>query len=561
MDNIDIEVKLHPGQAKIWQSERRYLALCAGTGGGKTIFGVWYLARMIDERPGGTFLAISPIYRMLETSLLPTFFKIFNVIVPGAEYNKVEHTWKSPRGTIYFGSADDPSKLEGILADGVWLDEAGQMPIEMWEVAQRRVAFKQGKILLTSTPYKLNWFKSEIYDRWKAGDPDIEVSQYASIVNPYYPREEYERMERTLPRWKFALFCKGEFERPAGLIYDSFNEATCKLNRFPIPKEWPRYVGHDFGGSSPAAMFYAQDPATGYFYAYQEYLPGGRSVSEHVEEFKKITGGVNVIKRAGGSHQEEEIRQGYTAHGWPIQEPKIHSVEEGIARVYALHSLNKLFVFSDLANYLDEKLSYSRKLDDNYKPTDEIENKGRYHLMDCLVAGTLVATKKGLEPIENIKIGEEVLTRQGYFPVIDTIQKLASTVSADFSDGYVLRGTPSHSVFVRGRGFVTLDTLRYCDIIEVWNEKQLSTMELNTIGIQRADSGIESTVKELAQDNVVQCLGVRPSGKALVYDLNVASFHEYYANGILVHNSERYILSDFTPETVIKPGKTEVWTW
>lgn len=174
------------------------------------------------------------------------------------------------------------------------------------------------------------------------------------------------------------------FERPAGLIYDAFNETTCKVNRFPLPKEWPRYVGHDFGGANPAAMFYAQDPATGYFYAYHEYLPGGgRSTAEHVEEFKEITAGFNVLKRAGGSHQEEEIREAYRAHGWQIQEPKIHSVEAGIDKVYALHKLNKLFIFNDLYAYLDEKLSYSRKLDDNYNPTEEIEDKERYHLMDA----------------------------------------------------------------------------------------------------------------------------------------------------------------------------------
>jgi len=32
--------------------------------------------------------------------------------------------------------------------------------------------------------------------------------------------------------------------------------------------------------------------------------------------------------------------------------------------------------------YLDEKLSYSRVLDEQYKPTEEIDDKSRYHLMD-----------------------------------------------------------------------------------------------------------------------------------------------------------------------------------
>jgi hypothetical protein len=61
----------------------------------------------------------------------------------------------------------------------------------------------------------------------------------------------------------------------------------------------------------------------------------------------------------------------------------MREVEAGINRVYGWHQQNRLFVFDDLRGYLDEKLSYSRKLDDNYQPTMEIDNKSRYHLMDA----------------------------------------------------------------------------------------------------------------------------------------------------------------------------------
>ena len=283
MERPLIKINLHSGQEKIWLSEKPYLALIAGTGGGKTVFGVWYLAKMMEENPGGIFLAVSPTYRLQQRSQLPTFMEYFTKLDPKAEYLKSDNVWKSRRGTVYFGSADDPVKMEGVHANFCWLDEAGQMAVEMWEVAQRRVALKQGKILLTSTPYKYNWFKTLIYDRWKAGDPDIEVSQFSSIINPYYPHSEYERMRRTLPRWKFALFCKGEFEKPAGLIYDSFNEVNCKIPNFPIPKEWPIHSGHDFGITNPAAVFYAVEPGTGLIYTFAEYKPlESKSVAEQV---------------------------------------------------------------------------------------------------------------------------------------------------------------------------------------------------------------------------------------------------------------------------------------
>ena len=51
------------------------------------------------------------------------------------------------------------------------------------------------------------------------------------------------------------------------------------------------------------------------------------------------------------------------------------------SRVYALHKLNKVKVFNDLHNYLDQKLSFSYELDERYNPTDKLEDEPKYHLL------------------------------------------------------------------------------------------------------------------------------------------------------------------------------------
>ncbi len=40
-------------------------------------------------------------------------------------------------------------------------------------------------------------------------------------------------------------------------------------------------------------------------------------------------------------------------------------------------------VFNTLKKYLDQKGSYARELDDNNQPTEEIEDKNTYHLLDA----------------------------------------------------------------------------------------------------------------------------------------------------------------------------------
>jgi hypothetical protein len=48
-----------------------------------------------------------------------------------------------------------------------------------------------------------------------------------------------------------------------------------------------------------------------------------------------------------------------------------------------MHKLNKIFVFRDCVKYLDQKLSFSYKLDDKYQPTDKFDDESSMHLLAC----------------------------------------------------------------------------------------------------------------------------------------------------------------------------------
>jgi hypothetical protein len=48
--------------------------------------------------------------------------------------------------------------------------------------------------------------------------------------------------------------------------------------------------------------------------------------------------------------------------------------------VYGAHKRNEIIVFDDLAKYRDQKTRYSRKLDANGEPTEEIEDKATFHV-------------------------------------------------------------------------------------------------------------------------------------------------------------------------------------
>ncbi len=384
-----VEIKLLPGQANLLRDfKSSVLAAIAGTGGGKTILIYWWLHSRMEAYPGNTWGLAEPSYPMLAKIILtssdpgrPSLEQYLRMVGHHPDYHAVDHILHTDHGKVYLGSADNPDSMQGAALRGYALDEPGLMQLLAYQTALQRVSMMQGQVMLASTPYNLGWLKSEVFER--NGTNGIHVERWRSIDRPGFPRESYEAMKLKLPPWRFAMLYDAMFEHPEGLIYGAFNERDCLVDRFPVPKEWPVYVGHDFGASNPAALFYAIDPATGIKWLWHEYLPGaGKSAHEHVEEWKRITKDRTVLVRMGGSHQEEETLQLYSAHGWHIQEPNdVNKVETQILRVIGEHQRNRIKVFRDLTHYLDEKRTFSRKLGDDSKPTDKIDNEAAYHLM------------------------------------------------------------------------------------------------------------------------------------------------------------------------------------
>ncbi len=90
----------------------------------------------------------------------------------------------------------------------------------------------------------------------------------------------------------------------------------------------------------------------------------------------------------------------------------------------------------------------------------------------CLVAGTLIETKRGQIPIENVIPDDFLWTRKGWRRVKASgcTGKNKPVISALFSNGSALTGTPTHHVFVFGKGFTPLTKLRYPDKIYTYQE-------------------------------------------------------------------------------------------
>lgn len=372
----------------------------AGRRGGKTVGAAIKAVKAFLE--GRRVLYATPTAEQMEKFWFEVNRALAEPIHAGAlKKNEVEHYIEKP-GTeqrIKAKTAWNADTMRGDYADLLILDEWQLMDEDAWEIVGAPMLLdNNGDAVFIYTPPSLRgagvskardprhaakMFQAAQADttgRWQA-------FHFTSHDNPFISQDALGELIQDMSKQSYRqeILAEDDELQASWLVYRAFNEMACKVPRFDIPKNWLIHVGHDFGQANPAALFFAQDPGTGNFFAFREYLPGaGLSTHDHVRVFKEMTQGYNVLTRVGGNQTtEEEIRQGYGAHGWPIMAPRHKEVKLQLDRVIGMMELNKVFVFNDMYHYLEELMNCLWQPGEDGRPLDKIKDEPRYHLSAC----------------------------------------------------------------------------------------------------------------------------------------------------------------------------------
>jgi hypothetical protein len=403
-DDGGLSLDFHPGQWEAWDATERMIFVTAGTQGGKTSFGPFWLHREIYDsdigRGAGDYLAVTASYDLFKLKMLPALRNLFEHVTNQGRYwagDKIIEL-RDPKtgkflanrqddkmwGRIILRSASSGGGLESSTAKAAWLDECGMddFDAETWRAVRRRLALHRGKVLGTTTLYVVyNWLR-KLYDEWVGGRKDIRFIHFASIINPSFPKEEYELALSENPEHVVNMQYRGIYDKPAGMIFDCFNSDLCVIEPFRIPDDWPSYGGMDYGGVNTVCLNIRQNPVNGVYYLTHEYHEGGRTAKQHAADLESW----NCHLWYGGAKSEEQWRDEFRAVGLPVAEPKVADVWVGILRVYGVMKQDKLMIFDTCGKTLGQIGSYSRKIN---KATgdpiqDEIANKNEYHYIDAL---------------------------------------------------------------------------------------------------------------------------------------------------------------------------------
>jgi hypothetical protein len=543
-----------------------------------------------------SYFAISPTHTVGSEGLIPAIQTVFCTHMQYAIYNKQDHKFTiTPDGEralwghkqkeptkIVCCHASDPNSFASMTALGGIADEIGQkeFKLESWNVLDARCStsssqvapnnramgfpadLKMGRIFGGTTVYQINWVedlynqhqkaiheataqmkadcaaagsveeRTEILlDYQKQGyhgqiHPSLNFVRFDSTYNPLISREYFDRRRRELQPWFFDMRYRAIFRRPAGVIFEEWDPNRHVVAPFEAAYKWPREIYIDFGKRNFHAQLWAIEPdeARNRQFLLESYHDSELDNTGRAKALVENWG--TPVRCVAGQISEDDARAELAVGGLLAIAPAYKDLWLGINNMASAIRQNKIFVFANNVSaafiprrespffqtgsqyFIDEVRNYSRPVDDNGNVNINAnpENHESYH---CFVAGTMIETSRGSVPIEKVRMSDLVRTRQGLRPVAKIGSYFAPGIrEVVFSNGVKLVGTADHPIWVLGKGFVAIDSLLCGD--EVFNRE------------------------EFTQPHVLR---VSDHPGAVVYNFAVAEVPEYFANGVLVHNS------------------------
>lgn len=373
---------------------------------GKTLSGAYWLKRQMsldDISKDDAFIVTSPTYKILGQSTLPPFLKVFQGL---GEYNQQRAEFKTFYGPIiYFRTNKDPDSIVGITnVKAIWGDEAGKYTLYFWENIQGRAAFKKARIMLTTSPYTMNWiYKDVIRPTLQGKRNDVKLIQAASWENPYFmggDRQALERRRQTMDERRFQMLFGGEWGKMHGLVYNCWDDEINLINAIELPAGTKYYGGIDWGYTDPFVFKVRAITPEGQHYGISEFYKTGMTIADiaHVVKAKHEIFKLQTVfcDPSRPEHIEELNRQGV-----PCVKSN-NDIRRGIDAHYELIKSGRYKEFKGACPYTQDELqSYHYPEPEDYGPDDNLKEQmpvdQSNHCLDCdryISMGTLFLTKE-----------------------------------------------------------------------------------------------------------------------------------------------------------------------
>lgn len=488
---------------------------------------------------------------------------------------------KHTHQVILFRGLDKAEKLGGLTVRHgylcwMWIDEffeitdeeeflkaqmglRGYMPPEsgLWK-----------QVICTFNPWSEHcWIKKRFFD-----EPHDNVLAKVTTYkcNEWLGEEDkkrYDELHETNPRMA-KIICDGEWGIVEGLVYENWEIKAFDVEELKKDPNVHEAFGLDFGFSVSYTAFlgFLINPVSREIWIYEDsiYKLGmtnldiAKAICELGYGDKRIVADCaqpkNIYELRAGIPEEYVDEWGdHHVRKWAL--PNIvasmkgnDSVLNGISRLQSF----KIYVLPSNQNAIMELSSYY------WEKNNEGEYTGKPHkdFDHCLVAGTMVLTDHGEAPIEDIQVGDMVLTHLGYRRV--TASGITRPEPADIwrmtlSNGIVIEGTGDHPFptndgvrrmsdckgsYVAVESAETPDEIKECSVLF----NRLDTPKRVVLNHYRRDKVRDGWFHDVMLGKVegfglVRVESIEDTGRQeYVYDLTVEEAHDFFCNKVLSLN-------------------------
>ena len=490
----------------------RYKVYYGGRGGGKS----WQFARALillgyDRKL--RILCTREIQRSISDSVHKLLKEQIDAMGLTGFYDITRDAIRGQNGTefIFKGLRTNPQEIKSMEGvDICWVEEAQAVSAESWDVLIPTIRKPGSEIWLTFNPLSPD---DATWTRFvKNPPPGAWVQKVLYSDNPWFPdvlEEEREHLQAIDPELYQHIWL-GE---PRTISDAQVFKGRYLVQEFETPKDARFFHGADWGFSVDPSVLIRCFIRGNVLYVDREAYGAGVELDETPQLFDSIETSRKWAIKADSARPETISymkRQGFkieAAKKWA------GSVEDGLA---ILKSFDKIIIHPRCVHAADEFYKYSYKVDKNNGDVLPIVVDANNH---CIAEGSLIATERGDVPIEDVTTADRVLTREGYKRVwwagkTGENRDVLKITAGDYS----LVCTPEHLIYTINRGFVRADSLSAEDALFCLD------------GFIRVQ-----TVSALKKS-------------ATVYDLAIDGQHEFFADGVLVHNcidALRYALDGY----------------
>lgn len=399
-----------PQQEVFHKDPHKIKMFAGGMGSGKTITGVYETMDHILKTPSGTTLIGAGSLPQLESTAKYEFLKAFPDILI-KDYNKAKNILTTTNGhTVLFRPLDDEEKIRSLNLSFAWIEEASRVKYDIYTQLNfrlRNTATEHQQMILTTNP-DMGWIKDKVllvadkiynspveYLQYEEEiNSDISVHIAPSHLNKHLPKNYIESNSKGRPDWYIKRYLMGSFEQTVGLVFPNFMD--CIIDPFPIPKNWQRMFGTDFGLANPTVFLgVALDPIRLELHVYAEHYEKQKPVHYHAKRMKEMMAGIPqgllrflVADPEGAKRSEKDFMSkfdNYAEYGIYFRKGNNKKMD-GILKMFGYFDRGRVKIHKNCQNLIKElmKYKYQEPTLDSKKNESEMPVEKDDHAVDAL---------------------------------------------------------------------------------------------------------------------------------------------------------------------------------